>query len=74
MHSLPWSELLTLEEAPFESLEAAVECVNILAPWWDESTCTIKHAEAVVVRKGVLKWLWCLCMYLASETSASQYV
>ena len=53
VHSLPWSELLTLEEAPFESLEAVVECVNILAPWWDESTCTIKHAEAVVVDKGV---------------------
>jgi hypothetical protein len=49
VHSLPWSELLTLDEVPFESLEVVVECV------WDESTLSIKHAEAIVVSKGVLK-------------------
>ena len=55
VHSLPWSELLTLDEVPFESLEAVLESAKILAPWWDESTFTIKHAEAVVVSKGLLK-------------------
>ena len=44
-----------LDEVPFKSLEAADECVNILAPWWNESTLTVKHAEALTVRKGVLK-------------------
>ena len=40
VHSLPWSELLTIEETPFESVEAVMECVNVLAPWWYELRIT----------------------------------
>ena len=55
VHLLPLSELLTLDEVPFESLEAVEECGDVLAPWWDKTTLTVKHAKAVIVCKGVLK-------------------
>lgn len=71
VHSLPWSELLTLDEVPFESLEAVDECGNVLAPWWDESTLTVKHAEAVIVRKGVLKCV--LLVYVLQSHNVNSY-
>lgn len=52
VHSLPWTELLTMEEIPFESLDDLTEGVNVMAPWYDDSSLTIQHAQAVIIGKG----------------------
>ena len=49
VHSLPWTELLTMDETLFESLDDLTEGVSVMAPWYDDDTLTINHARAVVV-------------------------
>ena len=71
MHSLPWSELLTLDEVLFESLEAVDESVNVLAPWWNESTLTVKPAEAVITCKGVLN---CVLLVHVLQSHVNSFV
>lgn len=51
-HSLPWTELLTMDEIPFESPENLTEGVNVMAPWYDDNSLTIQHAQAIVIGKG----------------------
>ena len=56
VHSLPWTELLTMDETPFESVDDLTEGVNVMAPWYDDNSVTIQHAQAIVVGKGEYKW------------------
>ena len=46
------------------------ESVNVLAPWWNESTLTVKHAEAVIIRKGVLK---CVLLVHVLQSHVNSY-
>ena len=52
VHSLPWTELLTINETPVESLDDLTEGVNVMAPWYDDNSITIQHAQAVIIGKG----------------------
>ena len=49
IHSLPWTELLTAEESLFETYDDITEGLTVLAPWFDDVSTTIRHAEAVVI-------------------------
>ena len=50
MHSLPWGELLSLDEEIFGNYEDIKVGVKVLAPWYcDDDIVTIRHAEAVIV-------------------------
>ena len=56
VHSLPWTELLTLEELPFPDSADVSVGTKVLAPWYCDTELTVRHAEAVVVEgrgKGV---------------------
>ena len=53
VHSLPWTELLTMDETPFESVDDLTEGVNA---WYDDNSVTIQHAQANIVDKGKYKW------------------
>ena len=50
VHSLPWTELLTMDETLFESLDDLAEGVSVMAPWYDDDTLTINHAPAVIIQ------------------------
>ena len=52
VHSLLWTELLTMDETPFESVDDLTEGVNVMAPWYDDNSLTIQHAQAIVIGKG----------------------
>lgn len=56
VHSVPWTELLTLEELPFPDGAGISVGTKVLAPWYCDTELTVRHAEAVVVEgrgKGV---------------------
>ena len=54
VHSVPWTELLTVEELPFPNCADIAIGTKVLAPWYCDAELTVRHAEAVVVegRKG----------------------
>ena len=52
VHSLPWTELLAMDETPFDSLDDLTEGLCVMAPWYDDNSLTINHAKAVVIVKG----------------------
>ncbi len=41
-----------MDETPFESLDDVTEGLNVMAPWYDDNSITIQHAQAVVVGQG----------------------
>ena len=49
MHTLPWSELLDLDGAPFGAYQEIAVDQTVLAPWFDDNSTSIQHAEAVIV-------------------------
>ena len=51
-HSLQWTELLTIDETPFESYEQLSMGMHILAPWYSgKDSAKIQYAEAEIVEK-----------------------
>ena len=52
VHSLPWTELLTMDETPFESIDDVTEGLNVMAPWYDDDSIGIQHAQAVILGQG----------------------
>ena len=40
VHSLPWTELLTMDETPFVSIDDVTEGMNVMAPWYDDDSIT----------------------------------
>ena len=49
VHTLPWSELLDLDETPFGAYQEIAMDQTVLAPWFDDNSTSIQHAEAVIV-------------------------
>ena len=49
VHTLPWSELLDLDETPFEAIQEIAVDQPVLAPWYDDSSTSIQHADAIIV-------------------------
>ena len=53
VHSLPWIELLTMDETTFECVDELAEDVNVMAPWYDNSVTftgiRIRGAEGAIV-------------------------
>ena len=52
VHSVPWTELLTLEELPFPDSDGISVGTKVLAPWYCDTELTVRHAEAVVDGRG----------------------
>ena len=52
--TLAWTELLTMDETPFESVDELAECVNVMAPWYHDNSAKIQHAQAVVIEYIIL--------------------
>jgi len=48
-HRLPWTEILRITDAPFESLEDIQVGMDVLAPYYDDNENRIRHAEATVI-------------------------
>ena len=42
---------MTSEESLFETYDDITEELAVLAPWFDDASSTIRHAEAVVITK-----------------------
>ena len=63
VHSLPWTELLTMDETPFVSIDDVTEGMNVMAPWYDDDSITIQHAQAVIVGQGEYVLSPLPCMY-----------
>lgn len=64
IHSLPWSELLTVDEIPFEALADITEGMKVLAPWIDEHSFNVKHAEAIIVSSTTRKKGKCQIIFI----------
>ena len=59
-HSLPWTELLTKDETPFESYEQLSMGLCLLAPWYsgkDSANIQFAEAEIIGIEKEVPKGL-----------------
>ena len=41
-----------MDETPFVSIDDVTEGMNVMAPWYDDDSITIQHAQAVIVGQG----------------------
>ena len=51
LHSLLWTELLTLDKVRFESVEDLVEGTPVLSPWYNADPTDIQFADGVVTNR-----------------------
>ena len=48
VHCLPWTELLSMEEIPFEGYSDVTEGLQVMAPWTSGEKSSLQYSEASI--------------------------